>query len=154
MSAVFVSCSKDDDNNSNNNSNNGSTNSGSIVGTWEMTHYEGYSLEKKTGEKDTWNLTPGTSNWQYEMDCEGIRAEFTSDNKFTRYSLDEGQWVIDATSTYSYNSSTQIMIIGVGTSHQEEYKLTALNATTMVGEMTEETDEWKDYHKYTYKKIK
>ena len=66
MSAAFVSCNKDDDDNKKNEGGKESGNESyepvaeksDLIGLWEITAIEGYELDKETGDKETFSIKP------------------------------------------------------------------------------------------------
>ncbi|MBO7591987.1 MAG: lipocalin family protein [Bacteroidaceae bacterium] len=160
MSAAFISCNKDDDDNKKNEGGKESGNESyepvaeksDLIGLWEITAIEGYTLDKETGDKETFSIKPKTDKWDEVDVADYVRIEFKSDNTGATYEYNDGNWVFDSNWKYTYDKDKKL--ISVESPDDEEMTVLSLTASTLVIETIEEDEDWKDYFKATYKKIK
>lgn len=153
LSVAFVSCSSDDDDKENGN-NGGDTTTWTIVGTWEMTQIQGYYEDKETGNKLTFDATPGSINFEEIDVADYVRYEFRSDNIMKGYEWENNTWSHYTTVPYRYNATNKTLTMAPGVEDEEEVlKVTPISSTEMFIESTEEDEYEKLYIKSKFKKV-
>lgn len=110
-----------------------------LLGKWEITHSKGYEL-KSNGTKEEWDNEVSGEFFQFDKDNTGSSFMNNESNKSTF------TWLYkDSKLSVTYSNSGDVW--------KDDYKITTLNATTLVMEVTEVKEDETEFEITTYKRI-
>lgn len=109
-----------------------------LLGKWEITHSKGYEL-KSNGTKEEWDNEVSGEFFQFDKDNTGSSFRYEDYKSPFTWSYKDSKLLL----TYSSN----------GHVWKDDYKITTLNAMTLVMEVTEVKEDETEFEITTYKRI-